>query len=187
MEMKMIKSLTLVFLTCGLVIGATAQRRDVGTQSQDVRLSTEQPPVYITSVRSGKAKSLATGESEERVWLRLSNNTRWAIWYEASDTPKEYGDVAMNPYVVENAQGRKVETGGRCHDCSVISLASGKSVIFSVPDADVSNGRSIRINFSYDWEDRGADREALAANSWVRQSVYYQIPTLRTLDSLLPK
>jgi hypothetical protein len=55
-----------------------AQRQSSG-RKHVARLSASKPSVYISFLRFGKRKPSRTGESDERVWLRLHNNTRWPL------------------------------------------------------------------------------------------------------------
>ena len=56
----------------------TAQRLSSGRKLAP-RLSRNKPSVYISFLRYGKREPIHTGESNEGVWLRLHNNTRWPL------------------------------------------------------------------------------------------------------------
>jgi len=114
-------------------------------------------------VRSGKVEPLETGESGERIWLRLQNNTRWIIWLEASGVPEAaYGDAALYYDVVDMKEGSRLPESSRCHVCSIVPLGSGKSLLFSVPRENLTENRKIKVRFGFDWQDKDdlfADRE----------------------------
>jgi hypothetical protein len=146
----------------------------------DIRLSKDQPAIYITFERRGKAvnpmdsRLAETGEtskSQEKgddIWLRLHNNSRWAILF---STRSLYVGNKISPYrlsdgksvlglsdgmevnavyqVVEN-DGRVVPFGGDMHSLSW--LPPGRSILFSVNREHLSKGRSIYIYFNYEWE-----------------------------------
>jgi len=171
--------LTLVLLCCPTTI-CLAQKADGPALDGDIRLSKDHPAVYITFERRGKAlnpmesRLAETGEtskSKERgedIWLRLHNNSRWAIqfptWslylgkkvspYRLSDGKSILGlsdGAEVNAvYQVVEADGRVVPNGG---DTSSQSwLPPGCSVIFSVSREHLSKGRSIYVYFTYEWE-----------------------------------
>jgi hypothetical protein len=146
----------------------------------DIRISKEHPAIYITFERRGKAinpmksRMAETGETSkskekgEDYWLRLHNNSRWAIlfptWslyfgkkvppYRLSDGKSILGlsdgmEVNTKYQVVED-DGRVVPYGGDSYSQSW--LPPGRSVIFSVSREHLSKGRSIYVYFNYEWE-----------------------------------
>ena len=66
----------LIFVSLAPVI--TAQRLSSGRKLA-ARLERNKPSVYVTFLRYGKREPIHTGESNEGVWLRLHNNTRWPL------------------------------------------------------------------------------------------------------------
>ena len=150
---------SIALILCVMVSGYHAQKRSNQT---DVCLRKNQPSVYLTFERAGKTKLLEVGEGYERVWLRLHNNTRWPIILNMSAAPsKEYGDAKLYHDVMA---GLDLVFHGECHVCSFNGLGPGKSLVFSVPSGDLAEGRSIRVAFSYGWEDQNdsnAGREAM--------------------------
>jgi hypothetical protein len=148
----------------------------VGAQSrgQNPRLSQSHPSVYITFERAAKIASDSSGELEETVWLRLRNNTRWPIILDMNGvSSKEYGDAALFHDVLLDG---KVIAEERCHACSFNPLPPGRSLVFTVPRADLREGYSIRVRFSYGWEN-GND---VAGGREVEHFVYFH-------HSALPK
>jgi hypothetical protein len=153
--MMMIRHISLALLFLPLVATASAQQRRCNT-----RLKKTFPSVYITFARFGKAAPVSEGESGDRIWLRLHNNTRWAIWLEAYGLPNKYGQAGMFYDLMSGNE--MLPESEHCHTCSVIPLASGKTLLFSVPREHLSEGRALRIHFSFDWQDRDdvtADRD----------------------------
>jgi len=146
---------------CIAAPGFQAQQKRPRRQAE-VRIRKDQPGVYLTFERSGKVKIPEIGEGYERVWLRFHNNTRWPIILDMSEVPaKEYGDAELYYDVLS---GRELIFHGECHVCSFNGLGPSKSFVFSVPRGDLAEGRSIRVAFSYGWEDQNdtnAGREAV--------------------------
>ena len=166
--MNMSELFLILLLTVGMGVLAPAQTRRQRAPLS-ARLSKQHPSVYISFVRAAKIASVRTGKIEETVWLRLHNNTRWSIWLHASGVPEEYGDAELY-YAVEDAErDERLYGSTRCHACSIIPLHPGKSILFSLPREDVSADRRIRIEFSYDWE----DRDDVTAGREVQHSVFF--------------
>jgi hypothetical protein len=147
--MKRLLSATAIF--CSIVFGIQAQNK--ATSNQDnVRIMRDKPSVYITFERVGQLKSPDVGDGNERVWLRLHNNTRWPLMLDMSAVPSgEYGDAGL---FYENLLGGEIILRVQCHVCTLNSLGSGKSLLFSIPQTDLAKERAIRVKFSYGWEDR---------------------------------
>ena len=140
-------------------------------RGENVRLSKTHPSVYITFERAAKIGSPSNGELVETVWLRLRNNTRWSIILDMNGIPPEYGDAALFHDVLLDG---KVIAEDRCHACSFNPLPSGRSLMFTVPRADLREGYSIRVKFSYGWEN-GND---VAGGREVEHFVYFHNASL---------
>jgi hypothetical protein len=163
----MSKLLLCGLLICGVFIPSTAQRRTSNARRSDGRLSKQYPSVYITLERRAKIKSPENGAPEERAWLLLHNNTRWAIWFNAHGwTTKEYGDGGLF-YDIENVQTHENKIGNRCHACSLIPLGAGRSFLFSIPAADLEKDSRVRINFWWAWQDQNGVAGGREFESWV--------------------
>ena len=115
-----------------------------------VKLNKNKPSVYISLVRVGKPKSLSDDQSREFVWLRLNNNTRWAIGLDASGENNKESDVSLYYDIV--SEDDAVLEIRRCHVCSRIPLGSGKSLVFSIPKEDFAEKSYLKIRFSFDWQ-----------------------------------
>jgi len=140
------RSLTICILLFAAPV-ALAQKGALG-----VRLSKTHPSVYITFDRRGKiADPGGTGEIRDTVWLRLRNNMRWPIVLDMNGVASEaYGDASLFYDVL--SEGNIVSTD-RCHVCSFNPLPPGHSIRFIVPLKDLAKGFSIRVKFTYSWED----------------------------------
>jgi hypothetical protein len=159
---------------------SSVQQVDHTTSNDDIRLSKDKPGIYLTFERRGKgidpmqtrmAETGNTSKSKEKgqdIWLRLHNNTRWAIlfptWslyvgpgvapFRLSDGTSVLslsdGMEVSAKYQVEESDGKVVPYG---IDVSSQSwLAPGRSIIFSVDREHLTKGRSIYVYFTYEWE-----------------------------------
>jgi hypothetical protein len=114
--------------------------------------------VYIEFIRSGSAPGLFEGERDERIWLRLTNNTHWTIAFCSLSVPMQYGQVGV-VYTVKRSSNtsepislpRGYSTGDTC---TPFDLGGGKSVIFSVPRNHLAENLYLEFEFWYDWENR---------------------------------
>ncbi len=115
-------------------------------------ISRAHPSVYITFERQEQLRDLGgTGELRQTALLRLHNNLRWPIVLDMNGVPsKAYGDASLFYDVL--SEGNIVSTD-RCHVCSFNPLPPGRSVRFIVPLKDLAKGFSIRVKFTYAWED----------------------------------
>jgi hypothetical protein len=151
-------SVTMVLVS---FVGLHGQQRMSTSLQKDVRIERNKPSVYITFERVGELKSPDPGDEKERVWLRLHNNTRWPLVLQMSATPSaEYGDAGL---FYENLSGDEVVFRIQCHVCTLNTLRSGKSLLFSIPRSQLTKERTLRVKFSYAWEDQNdvaAGREA---------------------------
>lgn len=153
--------MTLLLLT-GLVVTARAQQTDA------VLLDVSKPTVYLTFERFGE---------NDAVWLRLHNNTRWAINFRteerysgASITPLRLNDgrqvsglidniEIVAEYFIEHATER-VTTSGQYWCTSATSwLPSGRTVVFSFPRKSLKSWEQIYVRFTYEWERGDYDPE----------------------------
>ena len=132
------------------------------------------PSVYIEFEKFGKTQPLFENESNERLWLKLHNNSVWEISFCSFSVGKSYGDIGIvhevkkvsipigrvgrgiTPDLRNNMnQEEKTPKGYSAGDtCSPFSLASGQSVSFSIPKNHISEKFFIDIEFWYDWENR---------------------------------
>jgi len=144
------RTLSAIIVLCSFGGLLFAQRRNVHRSQEQVRIKKDLPTVYITFSHAGSREPLRAGESDQGIWLRLHNNTRWSIILEMNDVPKEYGDAGLFYDVISE---KKVIREGLCHVCSYNGLGRGRSLLFSVPREYLANARVIRVSFNYGWED----------------------------------
>lgn len=130
------------------------------------------PSVYLTFERKGKLDKSSKAEASERIWLRLHNNTGWAIlvytqdYYEKSmfaplricgvaseglRDGMEVGPLYSIEAAGEKAVVPKIDWGHMILDPS-IWLPSGQSLIFSVPTEHLGKHLRVSVSFSYEWE-----------------------------------
>lgn len=138
---------------------------DVAPSSQGCeRIQQSQPAQFITFERSGLGKPIYEGESAERVWLRLHNNTTCSIQiYGGRLRRLADGSVSMDPangdealveydiYDSQRAGAPYQWAGGHVHNLATIG--PGFSVIFDVPTSHFKKGHGVAVPFAYAWED----------------------------------
>jgi hypothetical protein len=188
---------------CGLFLTLSflASVPGFAQKSQRPRLDSRKPSVYVSFLRFGTREPVYTGESNQRVWLRLHNNTRWPLVLDAHGASGEAfargteEEVGLFVSVEEVLKVRQFEVRSSpltdpqplppgsaieqpiqaqpsatprskeqqncspayqdsCHVCSNIRLASGKSIMFSVPREMLCEDRMIYVVYNYDWEGR---------------------------------
>ncbi|MBX3278327.1 MAG: hypothetical protein KF868_10025 [Acidobacteria bacterium] len=175
MAMKKLIHSVLVSLLC--LTTASGSQQSSQNKSCSILIRKDRPSLYIEFERSGKAPPLFEGEKEERIWLRLYNNTQWVIEFCSFSVKDHYGGIGIvhevrryqtsfgridgstetAPLPKERNQEEPVRTpqGYSTSDtCTPYSLGSGKSVIFSIPREHL--GKNLHIVFEYwpEWENR---------------------------------
>ena len=137
----------LVFIIIlSVCVAVPAQKRRA---TFNAKLDKKRPSIYVSFVRAGKAKS-NSDEIREYIWLRLNNNTRWAIGLDASGENNKESDASL--YYDILSEDDVVLESRRCHVCSRILLGSGKSLVFSIPKEDFAEKSYLKIRFSFDWQ-----------------------------------
>jgi hypothetical protein len=154
--------LSTLLLLSSLVLTVHAQQS--GAVSQDI----SKPTIYLTLERFGENDS---------VWLRLHNNTWWAISFRTDDpyqgasvTPLILGDGRQVPgladdlevapeYFIEHATDRVTTHARSWCTASRSWLPPGRSVVFSFPRKDLKSWEQIYVRFTYEWEQGGNDPE----------------------------
>lgn len=160
------KTLLAILILCSFSGLLYAQKRKSHRTPEEVRLKKDSPTVYITFGHVARREPLRAGESDQGVWLRLHNNTRWPIVLEMNGVPSEYGDAGL---FYDLLSERKVIQEGRCHVCSSNKLSPGRSLVFSLPREYLGKGGAIRVGFSYGWE----DPDDVSAGSEPEHYVYF--------------
>jgi hypothetical protein len=184
-----------VGLICCFVFSASAQNRNAGIDTRkNVHINEKKPTVYLEFVKLGKRNVLKpTGsvshnvppkqefpqtEEIETTWLRVYNNSRWAIQFQVDDnslstantelrqlsdkriviTPTKDSELEL-AYGVElvNSENSVKPDLGRAVPYSrfggtALWLASGESVVFLVKRAELKRNLQIFLPFKYEWE-----------------------------------
>jgi hypothetical protein len=121
-----------------------------------VYLNVKVPGVYMTFERLGKRVPLREGESDQGWFLTIHNNYRWSLRFTAlGDIPKQNGDADLVYDVIEDPHGyppSPIPSGNWFDVVSTEVLQSGRTLLFSVPKANLNEGLGIRIEFNYEWE-----------------------------------
>lgn len=133
-----------------MFVGILAQNKNKQKDLKSVHVDKKQPTIYLTFERIRNIERNAYEEDNERIWLRLHNNTYWGIRLEASGENKVFGNTKLY-YDILNSD-EKFEERIRCHVCSIITLGEGKSILFSFPRKHFTEGNFLRLKFSYEWE-----------------------------------
>jgi hypothetical protein len=181
-------TITVIFF-CVLFMTSYAQSQ-LTVSKNKVSVINDRPTVYLTFEREGKRESVLAGESNQGIWLRLHNNSKWAINF---CTPSLYIPPKVAPIRLPDGRGVLALVDGVevsvCHgveelkshervlgragkakkrkttkgltqqvgyDTSDVSssawLASGSSIVFSVPREHLAKGLAIFVRFNYEWE-----------------------------------
>lgn len=161
-------------------------RLSVAQEFNEVRLEATRPSVYLTFERFGE---------NDIGWLRLHNNTRWAIRFRTEDlyaglnvTPLTLSDgrqvsgladgLEIAPeYFIERVTDGVTSSGRYWCTASTSWLPSARSVVFSFPRKDLKEWDEIYIKFVYEWE-HGLDPE--------HRVKFYERNLQRTIDSGAP-
>jgi hypothetical protein len=104
--------------------------------------------------RVAKSPPLLEGEPDQRIWLRLKNNTRWPILVLLFGVPDEYGEAGLfhsveAPSIITDAP---LPRGYWFDVASSNALQPGDSLTFSVPKNHLDPGLQIRVDFEFAWE-----------------------------------
>lgn len=91
-----------VVLFCGFALVVPAQQQRPSITKADVILSKDKPTVYVSFERAGERKPVYAGESNQGIWLRLHNNTRWAISF---CTESLYVGTKITPLRLSDGRG----------------------------------------------------------------------------------
>jgi hypothetical protein len=169
-------------LLLGFFCMRAAMAQQAGAQNP-VLLDPSHPSVYLQYDHEAERKPEHPGEGSEGLWLRIHNNTRGAI---SIPTQSLYLGLKVTPLRLLSGKGvlgirdgikiaplYSVEQQGERGferlplmwngDVSAVSwIASGGTVLMSLPKANLVKGRRIALPFSYEWESErdGIEHEA---------------------------
>lgn len=152
------KVLATILFFGSLAVSCSAQ------QASDVLIDSTKPTVYLAFERVGE---------NGRVWLRLHNNTQWAISL-LTETP----GAVLDPFRLTNgrtvsalADGSEIspeylienvpDPGYGEYWCTITRswLAPGRSTIFSFPREHLKFVGRVSVSFKYEWESEGQEPE----------------------------
>lgn len=149
--MKVTKTINTIFLILGILfIYVEAQNESGRSRQRSIKVNKVHAANYITLERIGRPELNSSEDTQELVWLRLHNNTRWKILLEASGGNEKYEDARLY-YDMLDINGN-IKEAISCHVCSITKLQSGKSILFTVPYLQFTGTEAMRIRYNYDWE-----------------------------------
>lgn len=90
-----------IFLTV-LLMTSYSQQTQLAVSKGKVSLTNDRPTVYLTFEREGKREPVHASESDQGIWLRLHNNTKWAINF---CTPSLYIPPKVAPVRLGDGRG----------------------------------------------------------------------------------
>jgi len=123
-----------------------------GETQRSARIKATQPTVFLELVRIGKSDTDDSDSVAHRAWFRLINNSKWLIKIDASGSAEHPHGTRLY-YDTLDLKGNLIERYS-CRVCSIIGIAAGKSIVFSVPHDELLAASSVRVQFAYEWEDR---------------------------------
>lgn len=153
---------------------ALTEQRSAQNRDRSPLIRKDRPSVYIEFERSGKASPLFEGEKEERIWVKLHNNTRWAIEFCSFSVGGIYGGIGVVHEVKRIYPGLGLTKAGSKEDepikqshftkmpqgystgdtCSPYLLGAGKAITFSVPRVHLGENMYLEFEFWPQWENR---------------------------------
>lgn len=121
-------------------------------------------PQFISYERVGEGEPNYKGETRQRVWLRIHNNTSCAIIIPTGSTKltrspggrittdlQEGAEVVIR-YEMHDLQRSKAPALEQAQGGTLSVLPAGHSVIFSVPASSFTRAVRLRVPFAYEWE-----------------------------------
>jgi hypothetical protein len=79
MKNTMTRLIAAAILLSVLSLAVYSQQTQLGVNKEKVLLTNDRPTVYLTFERESKREPIHPSESNQGIWLRLHNNTKWAI------------------------------------------------------------------------------------------------------------
>ena len=150
LSMKKIPSNFLV-IVCVLTLAIVTNAQQTGA----LIINIAKPSVFISFVKKGQMPPLYQGDSDQRIWLRLTNNTRLSLFTCDSSVPQEYGEAGLRRAVYRSTGLKRVlmeSLGeGGIDSCHVREIKSGKAILFSLPAEELQTGMIIQVPFNYGW------------------------------------
>jgi len=175
--MKYLLIAALLFVSTS-VMGQGSEGGKVGHLKSDIDcqviVDNKNPSAYLDCIRSDKGKRHLYSDSTNRVWLKLVNNSIWSIRLLTFSGVGGLGERGVF-HRVEKIRGwlppDSAPSGYTIPDTGFRSfeVLSGDSLLLSVPANHLSENLMVRIDFSYQWE----NREAISSRSLPTHSVTF--------------
>lgn len=160
-----------ILVACCLAQIALSQQQNVVETKREVLLSKDKPTIYLTFERMGQRKPVYAAESGEGVWLRLHNNTPWAINF---CTVSLYIGEKVNPLRLSDGRGvlglREGVEISPCHGVEVVDRYESKVT----PEGGISIDESVEVPNP----PVGYNRDHVFSTSWLPsgRSVLFSVP-----------
>jgi TonB family protein len=122
---------------------------------EKIKIDSTKPSIYVDFIRVGKGEPIRIEDSEERVWLKFVNNTKWSVYLSVFDIgDNENGLFYDVEKIRDDFSNQEIPRGyNRAGAGSPDSeLKSGKSINFSVPQNHLADNLKIKIDYTYKWE-----------------------------------
>lgn len=153
------KCLNLMFLILIFPLICFSQTND---KRENFRLVQTKPSAYITFVRFVTREPRFIGENNEKVLLRLHNNTKWNLTI-STLSRRTTEDECMVFYKIDQMFNLKTTDNKSGfpkinrvkHVSAEKQIGSGKSLLFTVPKEDLAKELYILVEFNYEWEAGG--------------------------------
>jgi hypothetical protein len=152
-----------IFVFFGILSGfacLSAQTKE-GSPQEGIRIDATKPVAYVEFERFRKDTPLFNGDSVDRVYLKLVNNSKWSVYIDAFVYGKN--EEKQGLYFTVEREDKRVRVGklysdeipkgyvrGDCGS-GLTELESGKSYSFSVPRNHLAKNLKIRIQLYFDW------------------------------------
>jgi hypothetical protein len=146
------------------------QSRRICELGKTAAVNRAKPSVYLSLERLDKIVRY-DGQVEDAVWLRLNNNTGWAINVNTlgisyAERPQythlnlcRHKVIAVSEgsgerpiYFLETKNGERANLYSHVLTAGDIWIASGSSLEFPVPQSHLASNQRLGINYSYQWE-----------------------------------
>lgn len=163
-------------LVLGLLLVHLAAAQIPAGRTVNLALDSTKPIVYIAFDHAGPRQPVEQGEPDQGLWLRLVNNSALPIEVRANGTATDpemtiLPDTItrrMVPISMSSAVREKMPRGYSYGMGTLITIDSGKSLVFSVPANHVSPAWFLQVPFYFSLppEKEGVQPVCLAGFVW---------------------
>lgn len=126
----LLPAITVLILALSFYIGLMTGPNFYNTQSKEIVIVKDKPTVYLNFERFGEYQSPCGEEKSPGIWLRLNNNTGWAIYIEGSPV-KENSEDIIPVKLNDNSQCRGVKNNTEMrmrYDFEAVRITETKNV-----------------------------------------------------------